>query len=52
MKLSDMIFFDPQDKRIFPPKKVGVGVSINFGHPVGIGIVVLLVAILIFTIVT
>ena len=31
-----LFYFNPKDKRIFPPKRLGIGWTINFANPFSI----------------
>jgi uncharacterized membrane protein len=46
-----VLYFNPKDKRIFPPKRVkGLGWTINFGNPYSILVAVLSIAVIYFVI--
>jgi uncharacterized membrane protein len=42
-----VFYFNPKDKRIFPPKRGGVGWTVNFGNPYSVAIFLLIIGIFI-----
>lgn len=38
-----LFYFNPKDKRIFPPKRWGIGWTINFGNPYSVIVFVLVI---------
>ncbi len=44
-----IFYFNPKDKRIFPPKRIGAfGWTVNFANPYSIAVCALLTAVVIF----
>lgn len=46
-----IIYFNPSDKRIILPKHSGLGITLNFAHPVAASISIFSITLLIFYIV-
>ena len=46
---AGIFYFNPADKRIFPPKRFGIGWTINFGNPVSIAVFIALIILSIVT---
>ncbi|MDR3667700.1 MAG: DUF5808 domain-containing protein [Ignavibacteriaceae bacterium] len=44
-----MFYYNPLDKRIFLPKRTGLGLTLNFAHPVSTILMVALVLIIIIS---
>jgi uncharacterized membrane protein len=42
-------YYNPQDKRIFLPKRSGLGLTLNFAHPISTVIMILVVVIIIIS---
>jgi uncharacterized membrane protein len=42
-------YYNPQDKRIFLPKRSGLGLTLNFAHPVSAVIMILIVLMIIIS---
>ena len=38
-----IFYFNPKDKRLMPPKRTGLGWTINFGNPYSIALFVLII---------
>ncbi|KHK95871.1 hypothetical protein LK09_17795 [Microbacterium mangrovi] len=43
---AGFLYVDPADRSLFVPKRLGVGWTVNFGHPGGIAIGILLLAVI------
>ena len=41
-----IIYWDPQDKRIFVPKRFGFGWTINFANPFGVIILIAIITVI------
>ncbi|MCU7495206.1 MAG: hypothetical protein HF314_04925 [Ignavibacteria bacterium] len=39
-----IFYFNPKDTRMFLPKRLGVGITINFGNPMAVILTVLVIA--------
>ena len=40
-----VIYWNPDNKKIFVPKRFGVGYTINFGHPLAIVVLVAIIVV-------
>ncbi|WP_449388779.1 DUF5808 domain-containing protein [Chryseobacterium lineare] len=43
-----VFYYNKQDKRLFPPKRTGLGWTVNFANPLSIALFLLILMVIIF----
>ncbi len=41
-----IIYFNPDDRRVFLPKRSGLGYTVNFGNPLGVAVLIGIIALI------
>jgi len=41
-----ILYFNKEDKRVFPPKRDGLGWTVNFANPLSVGAIVLIIVLI------
>jgi uncharacterized membrane protein len=43
-----VFYYNKQDKRLFPPKRMGLGWTVNFANPLSVALFLLILMVIIF----